>query len=414
MLSYKNKIVFKKIFTALLVGFSLFSESVFAASLFFSGDNDGTDSYVFTMDKSALSSTYIDLVFALTTSQLRYDIALAKFIFNRTLDMGGNQILNARIQNLGSAPTCDTNSKGLLYHNTANTYSYVCNGTDFVQVDNTAGGSGDVVGPADSADDQVALFSGTTGKIIKRSTSFTGLAKLVAGVLSAAAAGTDYVAPNASITGSTKTKISYDSKGLVTAGADATLASSDFANQGTTITVLHGNVAGNPSWGSITEADLSFSDNTTGNFSISAHGFVPKGTNLGKFLKDDGTWTTVSAGAGGSNTQVQYNNNAALGGIANATTDGTTLTMASPKIITSLNDTNANELFKFTATANAINELTLANAEAGGNPTISATGGDTDIGITLATKGVGNITLTVEMVEMAEMVVHGYGRIFEE
>ncbi|MHC4635852.1 MAG: hypothetical protein ACYSYU_11725 [Planctomycetota bacterium] len=35
-----------------------------------------------------------------------------------------------------------------------------------------------------------------------------------------------------------------------------TLASADFANQGTTTTVLHGNAAGNPSWATITEADI--------------------------------------------------------------------------------------------------------------------------------------------------------------
>jgi len=37
-------------------------------------------------------------------------------------------------------------------------------------------------------------------------------------------AGTDYIVPNIAITASTKTKISYDSKGLITAGADATTA----------------------------------------------------------------------------------------------------------------------------------------------------------------------------------------------
>jgi hypothetical protein len=36
--------------------------------------------------------------------------------------------------------------------------------------------------------------------------------------------GTNYIAPNAAITGATKTKITYDEKGLVTAGADATTA----------------------------------------------------------------------------------------------------------------------------------------------------------------------------------------------
>ena len=37
-------------------------------------------------------------------------------------------------------------------------------------------------------------------------------------------AGTSYIIPNASITGATKTKLTYDVKGLVTAGADATTA----------------------------------------------------------------------------------------------------------------------------------------------------------------------------------------------
>jgi hypothetical protein len=40
-----------------------------------------------------------------------------------------------------------------------------------------------------------------------------------------------------------------------------------------------------------------------------------------------------------------------------------------------------------------INELTLANAAASGNPTISATGGDTNIGISILPKGSGKITL---------------------
>ncbi len=52
--------------------------------------------------------------------------------------------------------------------------------------------------------------------------AINGLVKSNGTTISAAAAGTDYVAPNASITGATKTKITYDNKGLVTAGADAT------------------------------------------------------------------------------------------------------------------------------------------------------------------------------------------------
>ena len=48
--------------------------------------------------------------------------------------------------------------------------------------------------PAASVDSEVTLFSGTSGKVVKRA-STTGILKGTAGVLSAAAAGTDYEAP---------------------------------------------------------------------------------------------------------------------------------------------------------------------------------------------------------------------------
>ena len=73
---------------------------------------------------------------------------------------------------------------------------------------------------------------------------------------------------------------------------------------------------------------------------------------------------------------------------------GSSPTITTPRVVTSLNDTNGNELFGITATASAVNELTIANAATGNNPVISATGGDTDIGITLTPKGTGNLVLT--------------------
>ena len=54
-------------------------------------------------------------------------------------------------------------------------------------------------------------------------------------------------------------------------------------------------------------------------------------------------------------------------------------------------DTNGNELLKLTATASAVNELTLANAATGGAPVLSATGGDTNINIALTPKGTGGV-----------------------
>jgi hypothetical protein len=61
------------------------------------------------------------------------------------------------------------------------------------------------------------------------------------------------------------------------------------------------------------------------------------------------------------------------------------------KIVGDVIDTNGNELLKVTATASAVNELTLANAATGGAPALSATGGDTNIGIALTPKGTGGV-----------------------
>jgi hypothetical protein len=71
----------------------------------------------------------------------------------------------------------------------------------------------------------------------------------------------------------------------------------------------------------------------------------------------------------------------------------TNKTLTSPRIGTSILDTNGNELALLTATASAVNEITLANSATGASPTISATGGDTNIGINLTPKGTGGIVL---------------------
>jgi hypothetical protein len=62
-----------------------------------------------------------------------------------------------------------------------------------------------------------------------------------------------------------------------------------------------------------------------------------------------------------------------------------------------IGDENANEQIKFSTTASATNEITIANAAAGNSPVISATGGDTNVGLTLTPKGdLGRITLNGE------------------
>lgn len=59
-------------------------------------------------------------------------------------------------------------------------------------------GTGDVAGQASSVDNEIALFSGTGGKTIKRATT-TGVLKASSGVIAAAVAGTDYVSPGGAL-----------------------------------------------------------------------------------------------------------------------------------------------------------------------------------------------------------------------
>lgn len=98
-------------------------------------------------------------------------------------------------------------------------------------------GAGDIpVGTGDastnasvSVEGELALFSGTTGKILKRA-SLTGLAKLASGVVSAAVAGTDYATPSGTETLSNKTITA----GVFNGGYTEQMA---LANSGTAYTV---------------------------------------------------------------------------------------------------------------------------------------------------------------------------------
>lgn len=57
----------------------------------------------------------------------------------------------------------------------------------------------------------------------------------------------------------------------------------------------------------------------------------------------------------------------------------------------SIEDSNGNELLKFTVTGSAVNELTVVNAATGNAPELQATGGDTNIDLVLQPKGTGEV-----------------------
>lgn len=61
---------------------------------------------------------------------------------------------------------------------------------------------------------------------------------------------------------------------------------------------------------------------------------------------------------------------------------------------TAITDDSGNEYIKFAKTASAVNEISITNSATANNPSLSATGSDTNIGLTLAGKGTGLIKLT--------------------
>jgi hypothetical protein len=100
---------------------------------------------------------------------------------------------------------------------------------------------------------------------------------------------------------------------------------------------------------------------------------------------DDKDWKLVYFDGVATNTGVV---DLGLTTAANAQTL-TNKTLTSPKIGTSILDTNGNELALLTATGSAVNEFTIANASTGiSGPTLSATG-ETNVGININPKGTG-------------------------
>jgi hypothetical protein len=77
----------------------------------------------------------------------------------------------------------------------------------------------------------------------------------------------------------------------------------------------------------------------------------------------------------------------------------TNKTLTSPKVGSSILDTNGAELFKITATGTAVNELTYANAATGGAPSFTASGDDTHISVKVAGKGNGKLLATTGLLQ---------------
>jgi len=77
----------------------------------------------------------------------------------------------------------------------------------------------------------------------------------------------------------------------------------------------------------------------------------------------------------------------------------TNKTLTAPKIADGgfIADANGNELVVFQTTGSAVNQLEITNSASGSAPILAATGGDTNIGITLTAKGTGVVTISGDL-----------------
>jgi len=109
------------------------------------------------------------------------------------------------------------------------------------------------------------------------------------------------------------------------------------------------------------------------------------------------TNTNIATFNGTTGKVIQDGGQALPAGTIVGTTDTQTMTnktITSPKIGTNILDTNGLELMNLTATSSAVNEITLANAATGNNPTITPSGGDANVGLNITPKGTGEFNVT--------------------
>ena len=163
------------------------------------------------------------------------------------IDLNGNELQNAVVQNLASAPA--NPKEGQHYYDTVNKAEYYWNGTAWINAAGDYTFKNGVEQPSGTRDVQIKVATGANAGNITLTANSNGLkadveeaTTEVKGIVelatdAEAAAGTSEtvvvnakqlgtkVDANTAITAGTHTKITYDSKGLVTAGAD--LAESD-------------------------------------------------------------------------------------------------------------------------------------------------------------------------------------------
>ena len=188
-----------------------------------------------------------------------------------------------------------------------------------------------------------------------------------------------------------------NSQAVTDSGTPTALTIADGALTGTAqhrVIELTGSITGNRivTFPLLTENFYFIKNGTSGAYTVQLKAVSGSGATV-TFSATDKGYKLIYLDGVATNTGVYE---ATVGATGDVTLTGTqTLTnktLTSPKIGTNILDTNGLELLNLTATASAVNELTLANASTGNNPTLSATG-ETNVGITLTPKGTGEVVI---------------------
>ena len=142
----------------------------------------------------------------------------------------------------------------------------------------------------------------------------------------------------------------------------------------------------------LTENFYFIENSTSGAYTVQLKAASGSGATV-TWATDDKGWKLIYFDGVATNTGVYEIHLSTAGTVTETGTQTlTNKTLTSPKIGTSILDTNGNELALLTATSSAVNEFTIANGASGNAPRLSATG-ETNVDLDLLAKGTGHVTI---------------------
>lgn len=150
-----------------------------------------------------------------------------------------------------------------------------------------------IEGITSSVDSEIALWSSTTGKVLKRAT-VTGVLKATSGVLAAATAGTDYVAPGTATTFTATQTFNGTSSAIALALTDAAEV----------ITISATAATGTINYDITTQSVLYYTSNASANWTVNFRG--SSGTSLNTLMSTGQSMTVTFLVTQG--TTAYYNN----------------------------------------------------------------------------------------------------------